>query len=107
MDASSSLSRDRAEEQLAVFPKNPAAVYSPYGAGYAQAGAQANAVDLGHVLGVLRRRKLIILITAALITSAVALLAFRLTPLYTATAEVLIKPGESQFIDVLNALHHT
>jgi len=100
MVASSSLHCDQPEERPAVLPKNAAVMYPPPGAGYSEVGATTNAIDLRFVLGVLRRRKAIILITVTLITSAVALIAFRLTPLYTATVEVMIKPSESQVIDL-------
>jgi capsular exopolysaccharide synthesis family protein len=82
---------DEPGERSVPFSKNPVVLHP-------HAAAPAAAIDLRYVLGVLRRRKAIILLTVTLLTSSVAMAVFQLTPRYTATAEVMIKPSEAQGI---------
>jgi polysaccharide biosynthesis transport protein len=57
-------------------------------------------VSLKDLLGIVRRRKVIILVTIVVITGLAALLAFQLTPWYTATADVMVKPRQVRIIDL-------
>lgn len=93
------LQSDQRGQRPVPFPKSPGGAYPHADAPSQRPGALANAVDLAEVLAILRRRKAIILTTVALVTGLVALIAFQLTPRYTATSEVMIRPGDSQVID--------
>jgi capsular exopolysaccharide synthesis family protein len=93
MSAPVSLHGEQHGNRPVPFPKDPVGA-QPH------AGASTNTLDLSDVVGVLRRRKAVIMTTAAVVTCAVALVVFQLTPRYTATSEVMIIPGESQVIDL-------
>jgi succinoglycan biosynthesis transport protein ExoP len=67
---------------------------------YGTPGAYGSSITLKDFLGILRRRRVIILMTVCVITGLAALLAFQLTPRYTATADVMIKPREVRVIDL-------
>jgi uncharacterized protein involved in exopolysaccharide biosynthesis len=93
MSAPVSLHGEQQGNRPVLFPKDPVGVHP-------HAGASINTLDLSDVVGVLRRRKAVIMTTAAVVTCAVALVVFQLTPRYTATSEVMIIPAESQVIDL-------
>ncbi len=61
-------------------------------------------IDFHEILQVLRRRYKVILGSVLLITSMVILVAFQLTPLYTATAQVLIDLRERNVADLDSVL---
>jgi capsular exopolysaccharide synthesis family protein len=63
-------------------------------------GAYDTSVSLKDVLSLLRRRRIIILLTVCVITGLATVLAFQLTPRYTATAEVMIRPQQVRVIDL-------
>jgi polysaccharide biosynthesis transport protein len=67
-------------------------------------GAHEPGMTIQDFLGILRRRRIVILATVCLITGLAALLAFQLTPRYTATADLLIKPPEFKVIDLQGAV---
>jgi uncharacterized protein involved in exopolysaccharide biosynthesis len=54
--------------------------------------AAESGLDIKDLLGILRRRKRVILSTVLLLTSLAVLVALQLTPRYTATAMVMIDP---------------
>jgi polysaccharide biosynthesis transport protein len=68
--------------------------------GYVTATAPDSSASLKDFLGIVRRRRTIILLTMSVITGLVAVLAFQLTPRYTATASVMIKPHQGRIIDL-------
>ena len=57
-------------------------------------------LDIKDLLGILRRRKRVILSTVLLLTSLAVLVGLQLTPRYTATAMVMIDPRKSNVVDV-------
>lgn len=59
-----------------------------------------DAIDIKNLIGIVRRRKLIVLWTVCLITSVAALAAALIMPRYTATSAVLIQPRAAQVIDL-------
>jgi succinoglycan biosynthesis transport protein ExoP len=61
-------------------------------------------IELREIVGVLRRRKPIILGCIALITLLAALVVFQLTPRYTAVATVMLDTRRNQVIDMQNVL---
>jgi polysaccharide biosynthesis transport protein len=63
-------------------------------------GAHEPGMTIQDFLDILRRRRIVILATVCLITGLAALLTFQLTPRYTATADLLIKPPEVKVIDL-------
>jgi capsular exopolysaccharide synthesis family protein len=63
-------------------------------------GAHDTSVTLKDLLGILRRRRAIVLLTVCVITGLATVLAFQLTPRYTATAEVMIRPQQVRVIDL-------
>ena len=67
---------------------------------YGPLGVDDSGVSLKDLLGIVRRRRVIILLTICAITGLAALLAFQLTPRYTATADVMIKPRQVRVIDL-------
>ena len=67
---------------------------------YGPLGVYDSGVSLKDLLGIVRRRRVIILLTVCAITGLAALLAFQLTPRYTATADVMIKPRQVRVIDL-------
>jgi succinoglycan biosynthesis transport protein ExoP len=67
---------------------------------YGAVGVSDSGVSLKDLLDIVWRRRIIILLTISVITGLTALLAFQLTPRYTATAAVMIKPREIQVIDL-------
>jgi succinoglycan biosynthesis transport protein ExoP len=62
--------------------------------------AAETGLDIKDFLGILRRRKKLILSTILLVTSLAALAGLQLTPKYTATALVMIDPRKSNVVDV-------
>jgi succinoglycan biosynthesis transport protein ExoP len=54
--------------------------------------------DLKYLLGVIRRRKVIILTTVCLVTTLSAVVSLHLTPRYTATSAVMIEPRQIRAI---------
>jgi uncharacterized protein involved in exopolysaccharide biosynthesis len=62
--------------------------------------AAESGLDIKDLLGILRRRKRVILSTVLLLTSLAVLVALQLTPRYTATAMVMIDPRKSNVVDV-------
>ncbi len=60
--------------------------------------------DLREILGVLRRRRHVFGGCVLLITSLVVLVAYQLTPLYTATSQVLVDPREPNVVDLDSVL---
>jgi succinoglycan biosynthesis transport protein ExoP len=80
-------------------PQNPrsASIDAP---AYGAPGAYQSGITLKELLGIVRRRRVIILMTVCLITGLAAMLAFKLTPRYTATADVMIKPRQVRVIDL-------
>jgi polysaccharide biosynthesis transport protein len=67
---------------------------------HAAPGVDDYSMSLKEFLGILRRRRVTILLTIFAVTGLAALLAFQLTPRYTATADVMIKPREVRIIDL-------
>jgi polysaccharide biosynthesis transport protein len=67
---------------------------------HAAPGVDDSRISLKEFLTILRRRRVTILLTIFAVTGLAALLAFHLTPRYTATAEVMIKPREIRIIDL-------
>jgi polysaccharide biosynthesis transport protein len=63
-------------------------------------GVDNYSITLKELLGILRRGRVIILLTVFAVTGFAALLAFQLTPRYTATADVVIAPREVRIIDL-------
>ena len=57
-------------------------------------------LDIKELLGILRRRKKVILATVLLVTCLAVLAGLQLTPKYTATALVMIDPRKSNVVDV-------
>ena len=57
-------------------------------------------LDIKDLLGILRRRKKVILSTVLLLTCLAVLVGLQLTPKYTATALVMIDPRKSNIVDV-------
>lgn len=60
---------------------------------------EENEIDIRGVLGLLRRRLLLILSTTVLIVGLAAAVAFTLTPLYTASALVMVDPSRKNILD--------
>jgi succinoglycan biosynthesis transport protein ExoP len=79
--------------------KEPA--FDPEGARVSsdEAGA-GDAIDLRCVITVLRRRATVIVATVCVVTCLVALIAYQLTPQFTATSAVMIRPAENRVIDL-------
>ena len=67
---------------------------------HAAPGVDDHSISLKEFLGILRRRRVTILLTILAVTGLAALLASQLTPRYTATADVMIKPREVRIIDL-------
>ena len=63
-------------------------------------GISESGITIKDFLAILRRRRIIILVTMLLITGLTTLLGFQLTRRYTATAELLIKPPDIQVVDL-------
>ena len=63
-------------------------------------GISESSITIKDFLAILRRRRIIILVTMLLITGLTTLLGFQLTRRYTATAELLIKPPDIQVVDL-------
>ena len=61
---------------------------------------QESGLDIKELLGILRRRRNVILATVLLLTSLAVLAGLQLTPKYTATALVMIDPRTSNVVDV-------
>jgi hypothetical protein len=57
-------------------------------------------ISIKDFLSILRRRRMIILVTIFLVTGLATLLGLQLTRRYTATAELLIKPPDIQVVDL-------
>jgi succinoglycan biosynthesis transport protein ExoP len=70
-------------------------------------GSTEPGVTIKDFLGIVRRRRIIVLLTICVITGLAALLSFQLTPRYTATARVMIKPREIQVIDLQSVVGDT
>ena len=62
--------------------------------------AQDAGLDIKDLIGILRRRKKVILATVLLLTSLAVLVGLQLTQKYTATALVMIDPSKSNIVDV-------
>jgi succinoglycan biosynthesis transport protein ExoP len=75
---------------------SPAAKAYPALASY---GTQQERMDAKEVLKIIRRRRTVILMTILLLTGLSALLAYRLTPQYTATATVLVDPRATRLVN--------
>ena len=73
---------------------------SPHAAPPPDLGAGELEIDLRAIFGTLWRRRWVLGGCVLLITSIAILVAFQLTPRYTATTEVLIDPRESKVADV-------
>jgi polysaccharide biosynthesis transport protein len=71
-----------------------------HGASPEQPPAQEPGLDIRELVGVLRRRKRVILSTVLLVTSLAALAGLQVTPRYTASALVMIDPRKSNVVDV-------
>lgn len=67
-------------------------------------GRNENAIDLANLLAVLRRRLVLILLTVVLGTGAIAFLSYGLTPVYTASTEVLLEAPKSKVVNVESVL---
>jgi len=67
-------------------------------------GRSENATDLANLLDVLRRRSVQILLTVILGTGAIAFLSYSLTPVYTASTEVLLEAPKSKVVNVESVL---
>ena len=61
-------------------------------------------LDIKELLGILRRRKKVILSTVLLLTSLAVLVGLQITPKYTATALVMIDPSKSNIVDVASVI---
>jgi polysaccharide biosynthesis transport protein len=72
---------------------------------HSASGVDDYSVSLKDFLGILRRRSVTILLTVVAITGLAALLAFQLTPRYTANADVMIKSREVRVIDLGNVFN--
>lgn len=70
------------------------------GRAYSAPGAYDSRVSLKDLLDIVRRRRSIILLTVCTITGLAALLAFQLTPRYTATASLMVKQPPVRVIDL-------
>ena len=55
-------------------------------------------LDLRAMLGLLRRRNGVVLVTAAIIVAATAIVLLAIRPVYTATALVLVDPGHKNLL---------
>jgi succinoglycan biosynthesis transport protein ExoP len=67
---------------------------------YGALGVHDSGVSLKELLGIVRRRRVVILLTICAITGLAVVLAFQLTRRYTATADVMIKPRQVRVIDL-------
>jgi polysaccharide biosynthesis transport protein len=67
---------------------------------YDAPGVYDPGLSLKDFLAIVWRRRGIILLTMSMITGLAILLAFQLTPRYTATASVMIKPHQIRVIDL-------
>ncbi len=56
-------------------------------------------IDIRSIIGLLRRRLLLIISTVVVVVGAAAAVAFTLTPLYTASALVLVDPSRKNVLD--------
>jgi succinoglycan biosynthesis transport protein ExoP len=83
-------------------PKGPLPASYPTGNGlaYGAPGVYGASITLNDFLGIVRRRRVIIMMTVCVITGLATLLAFHLPPRYTATADVMIKPRQVRVIDL-------
>jgi polysaccharide biosynthesis transport protein len=61
---------------------------------------QADALDLRHIVGVLKRRRGVIIGCAALLTVLAAIIVFQLTPRYSAETEVMLDTRKRQVVDL-------
>jgi len=80
-----------------MLPANYTSLPTP---AYGVIGVPDSGISIKDLLGIVRRRRVIVLVTICAITGLAALLGFQLTPRYTATADVMIKPREIQVIDL-------
>ena len=62
--------------------------------------AQDAGLDIKDLIGILRRRKKVILATVVLLTTLAVLVGLQVTRKYTATALVMIDPSQSKIVDV-------
>jgi succinoglycan biosynthesis transport protein ExoP len=63
-------------------------------------GIHESSITIKDFLSILRRRRIIILVTIFLITGLTTLVGFQLTRRYTATADLLIKPPDIQVVEL-------
>jgi len=79
---------------------------SPYPATYDNPNAlfDDNAFDLRHLLTIFRRRFRLFIAVALIVLAIVVLVAFQLTPRFSATAQLIIDPRQEQVIDMNQVL---
>jgi polysaccharide biosynthesis transport protein len=70
-------------------------------------GRSDNAIDLANLLAILRRRSVLILLAVLVGTGAIAFLSYSLTPIYTASAGVLLEVPKTKVINVESVLQDT
>jgi polysaccharide biosynthesis transport protein len=78
----------------------PGVVHPAPGVAHPAPGVDNYSISLKEFLAILRRGRVTILLTIFAVTGLAALLAFQLTPRYTATADVMIEPREVRIIDL-------
>src|SRR3712207_805954 len=71
-----------------------------HGASSEQPPADEPGLDIRELVGILQRRKRVILSTVLLVTSLAVLAGLQVTPRYTASALVMIDPRKSNVVDV-------
>src|SRR5215831_6366472 len=79
---------------------NPAERETPDARAPRISAEQADALDLRHILNVLKRRRSVVIGCAALLTVLTAIIVFQLTPRYTAETEVMLDTRKRQVVDL-------
>ena len=68
--------------------------------GWFSPGGDAGGLNLRYLIGVLRRRKVMIAAVMAVITTVAAVLVNGLTPLYSAEAQIVVEPDRQNVVDI-------
>ncbi|MGH6928060.1 MAG: GumC family protein, partial [Dongiaceae bacterium] len=79
----------------------PIGAYAPAG-GYSTAGSEE--FDFGAIGRLLWRRKILIAVTTLAITMLAAVATFFMTPQYSATAYVMVEPGQVRVVEAIEAV---
>jgi succinoglycan biosynthesis transport protein ExoP len=85
----------RSEPAMALYDGAALKAYP----GLASYGAPPERMDMRELLKILRRRRMVILLTVLLLTGLSALLAHALVPQYTASASVLVDPRATRLVN--------